>query len=157
MFRKVACILVLSLTASHAPAKNRKQNPKPPVVALRNMNGPTRTTGEGTATPSGLKYWDLQLGMGSPATKGKAVKIHCTGWLESGKKFESSIDKGQPIIFLLGTDGVIKGWNEGIEGMKVGGKRQLWVPSYLAYGPRGSELVPPNSNLIFDIEVVGVQ
>ena len=67
------------------------------------------------------------------------------------------MEEGRPVIFLLGADNVIQGWNEGVEGMKVGGKRQLWVPSYLAYGPRGSELIPSNSNLIFEIEVLGVQ
>ena len=157
MCRKTICMVMVALTASCALAKNRKAAPKPPAVPLRNISEPTRVSQEGTTMPSGLKYWDLRIGTGSPAVKGKAVKIHYTGWLESGRKFESSVEEGQPVIFLLGAGNVIKGWNEGIEGMRVGGKRQLWVPYYLAYGPRGTELIPPNSNLIFDIEILGVQ
>ena len=157
MWRKMVCIVMVALTANCAVAQKRKPSRKPPIAGLRNMNGPTIVTGEGTTTPSGLKYWDLQIGTGSPAMKGKAIKIHYTGWLESGRKFESSVEEGRPVIFLLGADNVIKGWNEGIEGMRAGGKRQLWVPSYLAYGPRGKEVIPPNSNLIFDIVVLGVQ
>jgi len=159
MCRKNVCIVMVALMASYALAQGhtRRPQPRPPVVGLRVMNGPTTVTGEGTTTPSGLKYWDLQIGTGGVATKGKAVKIHYTGWLESGKKFESSVDERQPVIFLLGSSKVIQGWNEGIEGMRVGGKRQLWVPPSLAYGHRGSEVVPSNSTLIFEIEILGVQ
>jgi FKBP-type peptidyl-prolyl cis-trans isomerase len=114
-------------------------------------------TGDGTTTPSGLRYWDLKVGTGAFAVKGKAVKVHYTGWLNSGRKFESSLQTGEPCIFLLGAGQVIKGWDEGIEGMRLGGKRQLRIPAYLGYGARGSEIVPPNSVLIFDIEVIGVQ
>jgi FKBP-type peptidyl-prolyl cis-trans isomerase len=121
------------------------------------MNGPTIVTGEGTTTPSGLTFWDIKIGEGAVATKGKAVKIHYTGWLENGKKFDSSLDVGRPVIFIPGAGQVIKGWEEGVLGMKVGGKRQLRIPPSLAFGPRGSELVPPNSTLICDVEVVGVQ
>jgi len=158
MSRKAASasVVMVVLTATWVLANDHKPRaPKPPVVALRNMNGPTALTG--ARTTMHLKYWDLQIGTGSPATKRKAVKIHYSGWLESGRKFGSSVEAGQPVIFLLGADDVIQGWNEGIEGMKAGGKRQLWVPSYLAYGPGGSELIPAISNLIFEIEVLGVQ
>jgi FKBP-type peptidyl-prolyl cis-trans isomerase len=121
------------------------------------MNGPTEVTGQGTTTPSGLTFWEIKVGEGAAVKNGKAVKIHYTAWLENGRKFDSSLDAGHPVIFVPGDARVIKGWEEGVLGMKVGGKRQLRIPPSLAYGPRGSELVPPNSTLICDVEVVDAQ
>lgn len=123
-----------------------------------NTNAPTKVTGAPTKTPSGLEYWDIKVGTGPAAQKGQKVKVHYTGWLTSGKKFDSSVDAGKPFPFTLGAGEVIKGWDEGVAGMKVGGKRQLRIPSQLAYGERGYPgVIPANSTLIFDVELLGVQ
>jgi FKBP-type peptidyl-prolyl cis-trans isomerase len=109
-------------------------------------------------TPSGLKYVDQTVGTGDVAIVGKNVSVHYTGWLENGKKFDSSVDRGQPFSFPLGAGRVIKGWDEGVQGMKVGGKRKLTIPSDLGYGSRGAGgVIPPNATLIFDVELLGVR
>lgn len=109
-------------------------------------------------TPSGLKYVDQTVGTGDVAVVGKNVSVHYTGWLENGKKFDSSVDRGQPFSFPLGAGRVIKGWDEGVQGMKVGGKRKLTIPSDLGYGSRGAGgVIPPNATLIFDVELLGVR
>ncbi len=108
-------------------------------------------------TPSGLKYVDQAVGTGEAAVVGKNVSVHYTGWLENGKKFDSSVDRGQPFSFPLGAGRVIKGWDEGVQGMKVGGKRKLTIPSDLGYGSRGAGgVIPPNATLVFDVELLGV-
>ena len=118
--------------------------------------GPTKVTGEPTKTPSGLQYWDIKVGTGAVAQSGHKVKVDYTGWLTNGKKFDSSVGTGRPFEFMLGAGQVIKGWDEGVAGMKVGGKRQLRIPPDLAYGQRGvgNGLIPPDSTLIFDVELV---
>jgi FKBP-type peptidyl-prolyl cis-trans isomerase len=109
-------------------------------------------------TPSGLKYVDQVVGTGDVAVAGKTASVHYTGWLENGKKFDSSVDRGQPFSFPLGTGRVIKGWDEGVQGMKVGGKRKLTIPSDLGYGSRGAGgVIPANATLIFDVELLGVR
>lgn len=109
-------------------------------------------------TASGLKYQDLKVGTGAEATKGTDVTVHYTGTLINGKKFDSSLDRGQPFTFSLGAGQVIKGWDEGVAGMKVGGKRKLFIPAKLAYGDRevGGGLIPANSDLIFEVELLKV-
>ena len=108
-------------------------------------------------TASGLKYWDLKKGTGAVAKSGDAVKVHYTGWLTDGKKFDSSVDRNEPFAFKLGAGMVIKGWDEGVAGMKVGGKRQLMIPPDLGYGARGAGgAIPPNATLVFDVELLGV-
>lgn len=112
-------------------------------------------------TPSGLKYEDQKAGSGAEAKTGTKVTVHYTGWLDQkgtkGSKFDSSVDRGQPFIFNLGAGQVIKGWDEGVAGMKVGGKRTLMIPSKLGYGERGAGAsIPPNADLIFDVELLGV-
>ena len=110
------------------------------------------------STPSGLKYVDQVVGTGDVAVAGKTVSVHYTGLLENGKKFDSSVDRGQPFSFPLGAGRVIKGWDEGVQGMKVGGKRKLTIPSDLGYGSRGAGgVIPPNATLIFDVELLGVR
>ncbi|MBC8132672.1 MAG: FKBP-type peptidyl-prolyl cis-trans isomerase [Deltaproteobacteria bacterium] len=118
---------------------------------------PAKTTGKAATTPSGLKYWDLKKGNGPAAKTGDSVKVHYTGWLTDGKKFDSSLDRGEPFAFKLGAGMVIKGWDEGVAGMKVGGKRQLRIPAALGYGARGAGgAIPPNADLVFDVELLGV-
>ena len=118
---------------------------------------PTKTTGKPTSTASGLQYWDIMVGTGATAVAGKPVSVHYTGWLTDGKKFDSSLDRGQPFTFPLGGGKVIKGWDEGVAGMKVGGKRQLRIPPELGYGARGAGgVIPPNAILIFDVELLDV-
>jgi len=108
-------------------------------------------------TPSGLKYIIIEEGEGDKPEKGKKVKVHYTGKLEDGSVFDSSIERGVPIEFTLGVGQVIKGWDEGILDMKVGGKRQLIIPPDLGYGPNGHPpVIPPNSTLIFDVELVEI-
>jgi FKBP-type peptidyl-prolyl cis-trans isomerase len=118
---------------------------------------PTKVEGAPTKTRSGLEYWDIKVGAGDTAVAGKPVRVHYTGWLTDGKKFDSSVDRGQPFVFPLGAGQVIKGWDEGVAGMKIGGKRQLRIPPELGYGPRGAGgVIPPNATLIFDVELIGI-
>lgn len=119
---------------------------------------PTKVSGDGTKTADGLQYWDIKVGTGPVATAGQTVKVHYTGWLTNGKKFDSSVDRGEPFTFNLGGGQVIKGWDEGVAGMKVGGKRQLRIPPQLGYGDRGAGgVIPANATLIFDVELLGVR
>jgi FKBP-type peptidyl-prolyl cis-trans isomerase len=111
-----------------------------------------------TSTASGLKYEDLVVGTGATPKAGQTCSVHYTGWLTNGSKFDSSRDRGTPFTFPIGQGSVIKGWDEGVMGMKVGGKRKLWVPPALAYGADGyPPVIPPNSELVFEVELLGVQ
>ena len=109
-------------------------------------------------SPTGLKYEDLKVGSGASPRQGQKVSVHYTGWLTNGTKFDSSLDRGQPFSFSLGQGQVIRGWDEGVASMKVGGKRKLTIPPDLAYGPGGHPpVIPPNSTLVFDVELLGIQ
>ena len=112
----------------------------------------------GTTTPSGLTIEDVTVGSGAVAVAGQKVKVHYTGWLTNGTKFDSSKDRGDPFEFPLGGGRVIKGWDEGVQGMKVGGVRKLTIPSDLGYGARGAGgVIPPNATLVFEVELLGVR
>ncbi|MGQ0509500.1 MAG: FKBP-type peptidyl-prolyl cis-trans isomerase [Betaproteobacteria bacterium] len=115
-----------------------------------------------TTTASGLKYDDVTLGQGEIAAAGMSVTVHYTGWLTDGiikgRKFDSSKDRNDPFVFPLGAGHVIKGWDEGVQGMKVGGTRLLTIPSDLGYGARGAGgVIPPNATLLFEVELLGVK
>jgi peptidylprolyl isomerase len=155
MFRKSYFTLLLLISiAMIAQLENlalAKSSDKKPA-------GPTKIFGKPVTTASGLQYWDLKVGTGAVAGASKMVKVHYTGWLLSGKKFDSSVDRGQPFEFELGTGQVIKGWDQGVVGMKVGGKRQLRIPPALGYGQQGAGSdIPPNATLIFDVELLDVK
>ena len=133
------CVLLASRPATRA---SDKAEPAPKVVT----------------TASGLKYQDLKVGTGETAKKGDQVQVHYTGWLaKGGKKFDSSLDRKEPFEFPLGAGKVIKGWDEGVAGMKVGGKRKLIIPYKLAYGENGRPpAIPPKSDLVFEVELLKI-
>jgi peptidylprolyl isomerase/FKBP-type peptidyl-prolyl cis-trans isomerase FkpA len=106
---------------------------------------------------SSLGIEDLVIGTGHAAASGQRVTVHYTGWLTNGSKFDSSKDRSEPFAFSLGRGQVIKGWDQGVEGMKVGGKRKLTIPPELGYGARGAGgVIPPNATLVFEVELLGV-
>ena len=120
--------------------------------------GPPPVAGNATVTDTGLQIIDIEAGTGDEAQEGQTVSVHYTGWLADGTKFDSSLDRGQPLSFVLGAGQMIPGFDEGVAGMKVGGKRLLIIPLDLAYGPQGRPpRIPPNAELTFDIELVGLQ
>ena len=148
---RLAVFTLLFCTVAFAQTAAKKPAPAHPAAT-----GPTKITGDGVKTPSGLQYWDLKVGTGQEAKNHDHVKVHYTGWLTSGKKFDSSVG-GAPFDFTIGRGDVIKGWDEGVTGMKVGGKRQLHIPPNLAYGAQGYPgAIPPNATLIFDIQLVSI-
>jgi len=139
--RKLILVLFIltAIAMAQAPAK-------PPAIE-----------GEPTRTVTGLEYWDIKVGTGKVAKFGDDVVVDYTGWVEGGKKFDSSIDNHQPFPMTIGSTPVIKGWVEGLRGMKVGGKRRLRIPPQLGYGSRGSGKIPPGATLIFDIELLSAR
>lgn len=148
-------VAICLLTLSIALLAQSKKAAKPPA---KKADGPTAVSGKPITTASGLQYWEIKKGTGKLAQAGKKVSVHYTGWLTDGKEFDSSRDSGEPIQFQLGIGQVIKGWDEGIAGMKVGGKRQLRIPPELGYGARGfGSAIPPNATLVFDVELMDVK
>jgi peptidylprolyl isomerase len=141
----IALAAVLGLVAAGAPA---------PATA--------QTSGKPMTTPSGLQITDAKVGEGASPKTGQTCVMHYTGWLyqngAKGKKFDSSVDRGEPFEFKIGQGQVIRGWDEGVATMKVGGKRTLVIPPELGYGARGAGgVIPPNAMLIFDVELLGVK
>jgi FKBP-type peptidyl-prolyl cis-trans isomerase FkpA len=136
---------LLALGTGAARAETKKQEKK--VTAMKT-----------TQDVKELKKEDLKAGTGKEALSGKTVSVHYTGWLTNGTKFDSSLDRKQPFEFNLGAREVIQGWDEGVKGMKVGGKRKLTIPSSMGYGPSGSPpVIPPNATLVFEVELLDVK
>jgi len=133
-----------------------------PLMVLAVLMLAVDASAETLSTESGLRYEDLKVGEGAEAVMGTTVEVHYTGWLSEkgsrGAKFDSSVDRGRPFVFLLGAGRVIRGWDEGVAGMKVGGKRTLYIPASLGYGSSGAGgVIPPNADLVFDVELLGVR
>jgi peptidylprolyl isomerase len=120
--------------------------------------GPPPVNGEPVVTPGGLQYIEIVQGTGDQARPDQKVKVHYTGWLTNGTKFDSSKDHGRALEFQLSKGSVIQGWVEGVAGMRIGGQRRLIIPPDLGYGTRGAPpVIPPNATLIFDVELLGVK
>jgi FKBP-type peptidyl-prolyl cis-trans isomerase len=125
--------------------------------APKTVAGPTKVQGPAKSKMGGLQYWDIKVGTGAEAKEGSHVVVNYTGWLTNGKKFDSSVGH-EPFDFKIGAGEVIKGWDEGVAGMKVGGKRQLRIPPSLGYGATGAPgAIPPNATLIFDVELLRIK
>lgn len=137
-----------------------QSTPLPNLVAentMSNIPNPNSNSAEEKTTLSGLKYVDLVEGTGATPKAGQTVVVHYTGTLENGEKFDSSRDRNRPFSFKLGVGQVIKGWDEGLSTMRVGGRRKLIIPPELGYGPRGAGgVIPPNATLIFDVELLRI-
>jgi peptidylprolyl isomerase len=162
----VACFLLLIVSQLGGGRAMADTLPKPQAqspMTVAAAPAPTQASpsqGTGTiamkTTDSGLQYTDVVEGTGASPTVGKKVTVHYTGTLQDGTKFDSSRDRGQPFEFVIGVGQVIKGWDEGVGSMKVGGRRNLVIPPELGYGSRGIGPIPPNSTLLFDVELLGV-
>ena len=156
MRKILICLATFSLVTATACTKKSEESPMAaPVPAAT----PQAQAGAAQTLPNGLKIEDVKVGNGAEAVAGKTVVVHYTGTLTDGKKFDSSVDRNQPFDFPLGQGRVIKGWDEGVAGMKVGGKRKLTIPPELGYGPTGTPggPIPPNATLLFDVELLDVK
>jgi peptidylprolyl isomerase len=152
----LAVTLFAALSFTSGCGGNDKPN-APATARAPSTSAPMKVAGQPTTTASGLQYWDIVVGTGAAAAPGSMVKVHYSGFLTNGQKFDSSRDRGQPFIFPLGAGQVIKGWDQGVAGMNVGGQRQLRIPPELGYGAAGAPgAIPPNATLIFDVELLEV-
>jgi peptidylprolyl isomerase len=139
-----------------SPTSSASQTPS--ASGTQPAGGPPAVSGEPTTTASGLQFIDIKVGDGNSPQTGQTVVVHYTGWLADGTKFDSSVDRGQPFSFIIGTGKVIKGWDEGVATMKVGGKRRLIIPPELGYGAAGYPgTIPANAQLIFDVELIEIR
>ena len=158
-----ACLLLCACARVVEPDPAPKPDPaqKPPVPSMQTAGAlpqPAKAVPLNDSKPGQLDKVDVKLGTGAVAVNGKKVRVHYTGTLTDGTKFDSSVDSGNPFTFTLGQGEVIRGWDMGVAGMKVGGKRKLTIPYPLAYGEHGSPpKIPPKATLIFDVELLGVE
>jgi FKBP-type peptidyl-prolyl cis-trans isomerase len=153
----VAMVSLLLISCGDGDEEEATQDVTPVATQAAVEGGPPPVSGEATMTESGLQIIDVEVGTGAEAQAGQTVLVHYSGWLADGTKFDSSVDRGQPFPFALGAGQVIAGWDEGVAGMKVGGKRRLIIPSDLAYGPAGrAPVIPPDAELTFDVELLEV-
>jgi len=149
---------VFALGCSSRPETDETTPPRTEASTMSEMAGPPPVSGDTIATASGLKYIVIQSGSGATAERGQQVQVHYTGWLSDGSKFDSSVDRRQPFAFPLGQGRVIRGWDEGVAGMRLGEKRRLIIPPELGYGTRGYPgAIPPDATLIFDVELLDVE
>ena len=154
----LACAATSLVALASAPDAPKEPAPKPAAEAATKEG----KTSKMITTPSGLQFEDTVVGTGASPKPGQTCVMHYTGWLwvngAKGKKFDSSVDRGQPFEFQIGLGMVIKGWDEGVMTMKVGGKRTLLIPANLGYGSRGAGgVIPPNATLVFDVELLGIK
>jgi FKBP-type peptidyl-prolyl cis-trans isomerase len=139
----IAVLMVMALVLPQASAERRQRTVSKEIITA---NGKFR-----------LQYLDLVVGMGDEVKKGDTIVVHYTGWIRGGKKIDSSHDRQEPFMIQIGVGNVILGWDEGVPGMKVGGKRKLTIPSELAYGDKGAgNVIPPNAELIFEVELLRI-
>ena len=151
ILHRILFLLVAALACSGPADRRDGQTPAGFAAALE-----VDTTAM-TKTPSGLRYQDVTQGQGAEAVADRTVSVHYTGWLPNGEKFDSSRDRNEPFSFTLGAGQVIAGWDEGVAGMKVGGKRKLMIPANLGYGARGAgNVIPANADLVFEVELLKV-
>lgn len=148
----VAISLAVSATACNSDVFRRQVLSNTDFAKELNVD-----TTEMTTTASGLRYHDVTVGTGAEATAGRTVEVHYTGWLTDGSEFDSSRNRAEPFSFPLGRNRVIAGWDEGVAGMKVGGRRKLVIPPALGYGAMDMGPIPPNSTLVFDVELLAVR
>ena len=158
----VSIAVIASLVLIVACGGNEEKTTTPSVTAnataAQTGGGPPPVSAQPTVTASGLKIIEIEAGTGDEAQKGQTVSVHYTGWLADGTKFDSSLDRGQPLSFVLGAGQMIPGFDEGVAGMKVGGERRLILPPGLAYGAQGRPpKIPANSELTFDVQLVSVE
>ncbi|MBL0177264.1 MAG: FKBP-type peptidyl-prolyl cis-trans isomerase [Ignavibacteria bacterium] len=158
MKQLLALAVVFALLAPAAAAQNKDGEKAPAMTKTLKTKKDKVSKEKVVTTKSGLQYVDLVVGKGAAPVKGKTVRVHYTGTLTNGKKFDSSRDRKEPFEFVIGTGGVIKGWDEGVMSMKVGGRRKLIIPSDLAYGDRGMPpTIPAKATLVFDVELLGIK
>ena len=159
--RAVLAVSIVAALAAGAGCTKKENAPSgetnTATTTTAGTSNTTTTTQQATAPVTELKIEDMKVGSGAEAKPGQQVSVHYTGWLTDGKKFDSSVDRGHPFKFMLGAGQVIPGWDKGVAGMKVGGKRKLTIPPQLGYGEHGAGgVIPPNATLVFEVELLGV-